>query len=140
MSSNTQKGFENIALDFLDENFEFKPVATYDEDGDCVEFLAKPDDFYAERIDDLVTVYYSQETNEIVGSLIKGVSRYFQKLINSNFPGFVVEIDDGLVTLSHLFLARMWERNLEGQQKHIYKILQREAEHANIRTPISKVS
>ncbi len=140
MSSNSQKKFEDIALGFLDKRYEFKPIATYDEDGDCVEFLVKPDDFYAERIDDLVTVYYSQETDEIVGSLIKGVSKYFQQLINNKFPGFTVEIDDGSVMLSHLFLARMWERNLEDQQRHIYKILQQKAEHANVRTPICKVA
>ena len=50
---------------------QFKPTATYDRDGDCIEFLAKPDPFYAERVDDLVTVYYSQETGEVIGSLIK---------------------------------------------------------------------
>src|SRR5947209_1689017 len=54
----------------------FVPVVTYDPDGDCIEFLAKPDNFYAERIDDLVTVYYSQETREVIGSLIKGVTKY----------------------------------------------------------------
>ena len=48
----------------------FQPTATYDPDGDCIEFLAAPDAFYAERIDDLVTVYYSQQTDEIIGSLI----------------------------------------------------------------------
>ena len=53
---------------------QFEPTAIYDPDGDCIEFLAKPDSFYAERVDDLVTVYYSQETNEVIGSLIKGVS------------------------------------------------------------------
>ncbi len=40
---------------------EFKPSAYYDSDGDCIEFLAKPDPFYEERVDDLVTVYYSQK-------------------------------------------------------------------------------
>ena len=45
----------------------FEPTAIYDPDGDCIEFLAKPDPFYAERVDDLVTVYYSQETNEVIG-------------------------------------------------------------------------
>lgn len=53
----------------------FEPSATYDPDGDRIEFIARPDSFYAERVDDLVTVYYSHETNEIVGSLIKGVSQ-----------------------------------------------------------------
>jgi hypothetical protein len=28
----------------------FKPTATYDRDGDCIESLAKPDPFYAERV------------------------------------------------------------------------------------------
>jgi hypothetical protein len=50
---------------------EFRPTATYDPDGDCIEFLAKPDAFYAERVDDLVTVYYSQDTGELIGSLIQ---------------------------------------------------------------------
>ena len=54
---------------------EFKPTATYDPDGDCIEFLAKSDPFSAERIDDLVTVYYSQETDEVIGSMTKGAFR-----------------------------------------------------------------
>ena len=54
---------------------EFEPTATYDPDGDCIESLAKPDPFYAERVDDLVTVYYSQETNEMIGYLITGVTK-----------------------------------------------------------------
>jgi hypothetical protein len=58
----------------------FTPVAAYDADGDCVEFLAKPDAFYAERVDDLVTVYYSQETGEVIGSLIKGVSKFCKQM------------------------------------------------------------
>ncbi len=39
-------------------------TAVYDPDGDCIEFLARPEPFYGERIDDLITVYYSQETHE----------------------------------------------------------------------------
>jgi hypothetical protein len=55
---------------------QFRPTATYDPDGDCIEFLAKPEPFYAEQIDDLVTVYYSQETGEITGYLVEGVSKH----------------------------------------------------------------
>jgi hypothetical protein len=47
----------------------FTPTAYYDPDGDCIEFLASPDNFYAERVDDLVTVYYSEETGAVIGSL-----------------------------------------------------------------------
>jgi hypothetical protein len=63
---------------------QFEPTATYDPDGDCIEFLAKPDPFYGERVDDLVTVYYSQETNEVIGSLIKGVSKFCADLFAKN--------------------------------------------------------
>ncbi len=51
------------------------PTAYYDPDGDCIEFLARPEPFYVERVDDLVTVYYSQETREVIGSLLKGVTK-----------------------------------------------------------------
>ena len=93
----------------------FEPTASYDPDGDCIEFLAKPDPFYAERVDDLVTVYYSQETGEIVGSLIKSASKFCQRLLE-RFPGFRIEIIDGRVKLEHLFLARLWSASPEQQE------------------------
>lgn len=86
---------------------QFEPMATYDPDGDCIEFLAKPDPFYGERVDELVTVYYSQETNEVVGSLIKGVSKFCADVL-AKMPGFKIEIRDGRVRLVHIFLARLW--------------------------------
>jgi hypothetical protein len=86
---------------------QFRPTATYDPDGDCIEFLAKSDPFYAERVENLVTVYYSQETGEIVGSLIKGVSRFCQQFSKKN-PGFRIVIQAGPVRLDHIFLARLW--------------------------------
>ena len=85
----------------------FEPTATYDIDGDCIEFLAKPDAFFAERIDDLVTAYYSQETGELIGSLIKGVSKFCHDM-SQRMPGFQIEIQDGPVRLVHIFLARLW--------------------------------
>lgn len=86
---------------------EFEPVATYDPDGDCIEFLAKPDAFYAERVDDLVTVYFSQETGEVIGSLVKGVSAFCKKTLE-RMPGFRIVVQAGRVRLEHIFLARLW--------------------------------
>jgi len=86
---------------------QFKPTAIYDPDGDCIEFLARPDPFYAERVDDLVTVYYSQETGEVVGSLIKGAAAFCKQVLQK-LPGFRIEIQDGRVKLEHIFLARLW--------------------------------
>jgi hypothetical protein len=85
----------------------FEPTAIYDPDGDCIEFLAKPDSFYAERVDDLVTVYYSQETQEVIGSLIKGVRGFSEKILKA-MPGFQIEIRDGRVRLVHIFRAQLW--------------------------------
>ena len=87
----------------------FEPVATYDSDGDCIEFLAKPDPFYAERIDDLVTVYISQETGELIGSVLKGVSKFCTEIME-RMPGFKIEIHDGPFRLVHIFRARLWSQ------------------------------
>src|SRR5713226_6555359 len=93
----------------------FRPTATYDPDGDCIEFLAKPDPFYAERVDDLLTVYYSQETGEVIGSLLKGVSRFCRQMLEK-MPGFGIEIDDGRIQLVHIFRARLWSSHLGPQE------------------------
>jgi len=53
----------------------FKPSATYDPDGDCIECIVKPDSFYAERVDDFLTIYRSHENNEIVGTLLESISK-----------------------------------------------------------------
>src|SRR5436190_1694772 len=86
---------------------QFEPTATYDPDGDCIEFLAKPDPFYAERVDDLLTVYYSQETGEVMGSLLKGVSRFCKQMLEK-MPGFRIEVHDGRIRLVHIFRAHLW--------------------------------
>ena len=86
---------------------DFRPTATYDRDGDCIEFLASPDPFFAERVDDLVTVYYSQETGQVIGSLIKSVTKFCAAVLKQ-LPGFKIEIQDHRVKLQHIFLARLW--------------------------------
>ena len=96
---------------------QFVPTATYDPDGDCIEFLAKPDPFYAERVDDLVTVYYSQETNEVIGSLIKGVSGFCQRIL-TRMPGFKIEILAPPVRLRHIFLAHLWSGEFPSEDMH----------------------
>jgi hypothetical protein len=93
---------------------QFTPTASYDPDGDCIEFLAKPDPFFAERIDELVTVYYSQDTGEVIGSLIKGVSKFCREVLE-RAPGFRVSIEDGPVHLEHLFLAWLWMKRSDPQ-------------------------
>lgn len=107
MSIVSQSEFAEQVMKLATPNEEFEPTAVYDRDGDCVEFVAKPHPFRAERVDDLVTVYYSQVTGEIMGSLIKGVSK-FRDQVSEKMPGFRIQIKAGRVKLEHLFLARLW--------------------------------
>ena len=104
--------FAKLVEEMAEPQESFEPTAVYDPDGDCIEFLFKPDCFYAERVDDLVTVYHSQETDEIVGSLIKGVVKYCRK-VTKKYPGFAISISAGHIRLEHLFLARLWETERE---------------------------
>jgi hypothetical protein len=90
----------------------FAPAAYYDPDGDCIEFLAAQDNFRAERVDDLVTVYFSEDTGEIVGSLLKGVDALCKNLLQ-RLPGFKIEIKLGKVKLVHIFQAKLWASEAE---------------------------
>jgi hypothetical protein len=106
----------------------FQPSATYDPDGDCIEFLIQTDPFYAERIDDLVTVYYSQESNEIIGSLIKGVHGFLKR-----HPGLKIDVQDGRVRLVHLFRANFWNKQDPQQiESRTYRKLIEFAEESNV--------
>ncbi len=112
---------------------QFKPAATYDPDGDCIEFLASPDPFYAERVDDLVTVYYSQESKEVVGSMIKGVSMFYRRLLEK-MPGLKIEIHDDRIKLVHIFRARLWSspQDLEKLPTLVYTKLIAIAEETDV--------
>ena len=99
--------FAERVLSLTHPEVPFAQQAAYDHDGDCIEFVARPDSFYGERIDDLITVYRSQESNEIVGALIKGVRDFCESMFEK-YPGFRIEIEDGKVKLAYLFLAKLW--------------------------------
>jgi len=59
-SAVTNEEFAQLVLGKVAPAQPFQPVADYDPDGDCIEFIAAPDSYYAERIDPLVTVYRSR--------------------------------------------------------------------------------
>jgi len=107
MTAMSRADFAAAVLDRSEGAPSFEPGAYYDPDGDCIEFFAKTGGFYAERIDELLTVYRSRESGEIIGSLVKGISRLFRQM-NRHMPGFVVEVHDGEVELQHVLRARLW--------------------------------
>jgi len=59
-----------------------------------MEFLAKRNSFYAERVDDIVTVYHSQETDDVVGFSMNG-DLSFCGQFSETIPGLGIEIRDG---------------------------------------------
>jgi hypothetical protein len=135
----TDDNFAGLVLGKVDVNRPFKPQFYYDKDGDCIEFLFSNDPFYGERIDSLVTVYYSEKTNEIVGSLIKGVKRFIHEIIQK-VPGFKIEIQDGRIRLEHIFTAKMWYFSSDkGQETAVrtYRKLRDMAEEVNAETEVS---
>lgn len=82
----------------------FRPIARYDRDGDCMEFFYKREPFYAVRKDALLTVYYSRETNEIIGSLIKRVESILKR-----YPGFRIDVVGGKMRFEHVVRALAWQ-------------------------------
>jgi len=141
MSTLPNEEFANRVKDIADRVESTGASAYYDPDGDCIEFLARPEEFWAERIDDLVTVYYSEQSGEVIGSLIKGVSRFLKK-----HPNLAIFVEAGRVRLSHLFLVGLLcdqpnQQELEvvtyKKKQQVYKELFERAEETQAETTMA---
>jgi hypothetical protein len=62
-----------------------------------------------------VTVYYSQELHEVMGSLIKSASKFCNEIL-TRLPGFRIEVIDLNVRLEHIFLAKLWSAEHESSE------------------------
>jgi len=102
-------------------------------DGDCVELLLSNDNYRAERLDSLVTVYVNRENGELVGALVKGVRSFIRKMVE-RVPGFEIEIMDGKVKLEYLFTAGLWSHDAGANRILVqrYRKLREIAEDANL--------
>src|SRR4051812_37562252 len=94
--------FEQFVLSGPVADAPFGATSYYDPDGDCFEFVASDESYRAERLDSLVTVYIGRETKEVVGAMIKGVSKFVRETLQ-HYPGFKIMIRDGKVELKFLF-------------------------------------
>src|SRR4051812_10447311 len=100
MSDFQTDNFAKAMLSGATKAASFKPTAFYHPEGDSLEFIVKPGPFYGKRVDDLVTVYYSEENDEIVGSFVKGVHATCERLLKV-LPGFRIVIEEKPVKLEH---------------------------------------
>ena len=86
----------------LVENPKFRSEPQYFEDGDFVTYFFKDDIYHAERVDELLTVYVSDRTKELIGCKIKGV-RAILKQADALFVT-IKDVSSG-IKLGMLFMA-----------------------------------
>lgn len=97
----------------------FRPIPHYSAIGDCVTYYFRAERCYAERVDELLTIYLALGTKELVGCKIEGV-----KHILETAGTFGVAIRDGTVHLGlFFFLGAM--RATEAAQRSRYEELGR---------------
>jgi hypothetical protein len=104
----------------------FRPVPHYFASGDFVTYYFRDDRCYAQRVDDLLTVYLALETHELVGCKIKGVKHILETAGN-----FGVFVDDGAVRLGLFFFYGIAGAKDEAQKKR-YEELGRVAGSATL--------
>lgn len=99
--------FENLVLNAACEKTpEF--FCEYDPDGDCLEIVFVPDGHVAKRLDPSLTVYYSRDTGEMVGALLKGVRKLLAKAMEIN-PGLRHDLGGGESTkVEKVLTAGLW--------------------------------
>ena len=62
----------------------FEPRPRYLREADAMVFFFKSDESYAQRLDNIVTIYRSEKTQELVGCKIKGVTAILNELGDFN--------------------------------------------------------
>jgi hypothetical protein len=114
------------------------PKVLSNPDGDCIEVLLSNDNYRAERLDSLVTVYVNRDTGELVGALVKGITRFVKKTVEQ-IPGFVIEIEDGKVKLEYLFTASLWSHGKTANRVLVqrYQRLRQIAEQEDIEVKLA---
>lgn len=79
---------------------EFSPCAHYDPDADALTFYFSNESDYAKRLNSRVTIYLSDETDELVGCRVKGV-----RSVLEDIGEFDVAVSHGKIRLKMLFVA-----------------------------------
>ncbi len=116
---------------FLKENVRetnaFTPSPLYTPEGDSLMFFMKDEESYRERIDELLTVYRSMQTNGIVGCQIKGVRHKLDELSK-----YIVTVTSEEFELGLLFLAYAASATDE-MVRHNYEFLGEQAKNLGAR-------
>jgi hypothetical protein len=90
----------------------FRPVPHYFAQGDFVTYYLRNDRCYAQRLDDMVTIFLAFDSDVLVGCKIKGVKHILQTA-----GDFGVTLDDGAVQLGLFFFTGATMAKDEMQKK-----------------------
>lgn len=104
----------------------FNPAPFYSPHGDSLTFLFQDRPYFAERIDDFLTVYRAQTSDELIGCQIKGVTHACELL-----GDFGITMASDQVRLSLLFFALLQASDSE-RAEHFYFELSKSAKNASI--------
>ena len=95
----------------------FRPVPHYFADGDFLTYYVRDEPHFARRIDELLTIYLSVNTKELIGCKVKGVKHLLQMA-----GEFSVSLDAGKANMAFFFhLGEKVARDTE--QKRLYQEL-----------------
>src|SRR6266496_4044562 len=106
----------------------FVPSPLYTPEGDSLMFYFKDEESYRERIDELLTVYRSIQTNLIIGCQIKGVRHKLDELNK-----FLVTVTSTELELGLLFLTYMAMASHDETVRHSYEFLGEQAKRLGAR-------
>jgi len=103
----------------------FKPVPHYSPLGDFVTWFFRDDRAYEERVDELLTVYLSMKTGDLVGCKIEGVRKLLQTA-----GDFGVTLDTDVRLGFFLFIGAVAAK--DAKQKQRYQELARIAKDTSV--------
>jgi len=77
-SEDKNKEFAEKIWEYFKEHeqlgLEWKPNAFYNPDGDMIEWYNEQDNYYAERVNEFITLYRADEDDRVVGGCIKNIA------------------------------------------------------------------
>ena len=101
----------------------FKPMALYNADGDCIEVHLSNEPYYARRLDGWVTAYFSEQTDEVVGAVVKGVMSLLDR-----FPFVRIFVEGSEANIAFLLAGPLSATSDEVVQRTYKAIMDRATE------------
>jgi len=109
----------------------FKAVPHYFPEGDYVTYYQREERAVSQQIDDLLTVYLSMATGELIGCKIKGVRHLL-----TSAGSFGVTVQDQAIKLGFFFLIGSSVAKEEAQKKR-YRELSALAQDVDLSLPLA---